>query len=1065
MSGRGAAGGDAAASAAAAGAETGEAAPAVSHPSLPLPLPAAVESPGFSEVPLIPSPLPQPGRRSAAAAAAYAEEEEELFALSADGGDGDRTGDTAASGGPGVGAGRGAGSVALLPPLAAGRKALEAFARAESAAPLATTATMAEGAAGGGSAGADDDERAALAVGAEVGAVPPLPRRPPLRVPLLGAEPTSVEEQLRADSSVNEVHFSFLDGAPDTPSFTRGASGGSTPRLLAAAGDDDAAAAAASVAAGGGGAGQRAAAAAYATAAASREGGGILQHLAGAGVPQSARSVARLMVLLVLLGVIPSLIIFMVDVVVHRLFALREALAVDAGQPGGVQGFVLYTASGLVLCLASTAVCHAFSTDAEGSGIPQMKAIMSGFYDKLKPALSLWALLAKCVGLVLAIGGGLPIGWEGPNVHIACIIAHHLSRLPFFRSLRRDRALRMQIMACACAVGLASSFGTPIGGVLYALETTASFYLVPTFWKSLLSTVAGALVYDMLYKTPLVEAFENTSFGGGDYTRTQLLAFALLGVLCGLLGAAFVKCVHWVYIMRKLRAFGAQRYVIVGLVATFAAMVQYPLRLFRLDPRTAINQFFSAEPLLSLSTWDVVALLGVKFPLIVVSIGLPLPAGVFIPCFLLGSAFGRLYGEVLKFFFGAAIVPGGYAVVGAAAFTAGVTRALSCAVVIFEVTGQLKHMVPTVVAVLLAVIVGNACTRSLYDTLIIMKQLPFMAHMRRDRHPRQTVADVMSPDVVSLPARVSAAQVRAVLSRHPAFDSVPVVSDVDGQLLLGAVRRRSLVATLAVATDAAAAAAPYALRVDEDSDGGDHDGGGSGSEQAPDGGGAAPLNGHSQPEGGAAAGGPPPESYELVDMRSAAAAAGGAAAPPPGPAGAANGVPPPASPTDAAGAATDGAADGGAAALPPAKRLVPSAGTKREAPKAGRIRHTAGDATAAAEAAAAAAAATASRRAGGSDGSGGGAAAAAQARRPPSRVGGASLPVLHLWRVVCTRVQPQDPHPDGASKREAPLVPCVQPGIWGEGQPRAPRGRTPRERQAVQLRVVRRALPPQGPHG
>lgn len=944
-----------------------------SLPSLP-PLPhATVDSPGggFSEVPLIHSPPPRPGLPSAAAAAAYAEEEE-LFALSADGGEGGRGGGPAS----GSGGSSSSGDVASrLPPLAARRKALEAFARTEGAAPLTTTAAMAAGAAANDSGGgAVDDERAALA-----GTAAP-PRRPPVRVPLLGAEPTSVEEQLRADSSVNEVHFSFLDGAPDTPSFIRGASGGSTPRLMAAAGDDDAAAAAGLVVEGGGGAEQGAAAAAYESAAASREGGGILQHLAGAGVPQSTRSVARLMVLLVLLGVIPSLIIFFVDVAVHRLFALREALAVDSGQPGGVQGFILYTASGLVLCLASTAVCHAFSTDAEGSGIPQMKAIMSGFYDKLKPALSLWALLAKCVGLVLAIGGGLPIGWEGPNVHIACIIAHHLSRLPFFRSLRRDRALRMQIMACACAVGLASSFGTPIGGVLYALETTASFYLVPTFWKSLLSTVAGALVYDMLYKTPLVEAFENTSFGGGDYTRTQLLAFALLGVLCGLVGAAFVKCVHWVYIMRKLRAFGAQRYVIVGLVATFAAMVQYPLRLFRLDPRTAINQFFSAEPLLSLSTWDVVALLGVKFPLIVVSIGLPLPAGVFIPCFLLGSAFGRLYGEVLKFFFGAAIVPGGYAVVGAAAFTAGVTRALSCAVVIFEVTGQLKHMVPTVVAVLLAVIVGNACTRSLYDTLIIMKQLPFMAHMRRDRHPRQTVADVMSPAVVSLPVRASAAQVQAVLTRHPAFDSVPVVADAEGQLLLGAVRRRSLIATLAVAADAAGAAGPYALRMDEDSDGGDHDGGGSGSEHAPDGGGGAaaasgaPVNGHALDTGGATAGAPSPESYELVDMRPPAAAGAAGAAALPEPVGSANGVPPPADPSDAPAAATDAAAGGGeaagaaAAAPPPMAGLAPSHSAKRDAPKGGakgdpsRIRHTAGDATAAA---------VAPRRAGvGSDGSG-----------------------------------------------------------------------------------------------
>ncbi|KAK1866579.1 hypothetical protein I4F81_009095 [Pyropia yezoensis] len=92
-------------------------------------------------------------------------------------------------------------------------------------------------------------------------------------------------------------------------------------------------------------------------------------------------------------------------------------------------------------------------------------------------------------------------------------------------------------------------------------------------------------------------------------------------------------------------------------------------------------------------------------------------------------------------------------------------------------------------------------------------------------------------------------------------------------------------------------------------------------------------------------------------------------------------------------------------------------------------------------------------------------AGAAQARRQPRRVGGAALPVPHLWRGVCAGVQPQDPHPDGAHERETPLVPGVQPGVWGKGQPGAPRGRPPRERQALQLRVVRRALPPKGPFG
>jgi len=553
------------------------------------------------------------------------------------------------------------------------------------------------------------------------------------------------------------------------------------------------------------------------------------------------------MAFLILLGVLPASLIFVVDLSVHSLSELREEVCI-ARTGGGALGLATYVISGVALCLLSTLYCYLWSPEAEGSGIPQMKAVMSGFYDKLKPALSVWTLAAKCLGLLCAIGGGLPVGWEGPNVHIACIIAHHLSRLPVFRLLRRDRSLRLQIMVCACSVGLASSFGTPIGGVMYALETTGTFYLVPTYWKSYMATLTGAFLYELLYKTPLVEGFANTQFNVSSYTHPQLGAFVVLGVLAGLAGAAFVACVHSMYLLRQRynRRFPthtvAQRFILVALVAALAAIIQYPVHLFRLDPREAINELFSADALTVLSSRDVALLLLVRFPLVAICIGLPIPAGLFIPCFVIGSCFGRLYGELLQHVFGSTIVPGGYAVVGAAAFTAGVTRALSCAVIIFEVTGQLHHMVPTLIAVLLAVIVGNVINRPIYDTLVIMKDLPYMPHMRRDRSPAMLVSDAMlacsrktemtatmgttaetqrqvrdenemidveeeeeeeeGEVVVVVSERATVGEVRRVLDEHAELESVPVVADVRSMRYIGAVRASTLDSMLVAAMDA-----------------------------------------------------------------------------------------------------------------------------------------------------------------------------------------------------------------------------------------------------------------------
>lgn len=61
---------------------------------------------------------------------------------------------------------------------------------------------------------------------------------------------------------------------------------------------------------------------------------------------------------------------------------------------------------------------------------------------------------------------------------------------------------------------------------------------------------------------------------------------------------------------------------------------------------------------------------------------------MFLPCITMGSLIGRLYGETLKVLIGDSVTNmGGYAYVGAGAFTACVTRTTSVAIIIFELSG------------------------------------------------------------------------------------------------------------------------------------------------------------------------------------------------------------------------------------------------------------------------------------------------------------------------------------------------------------------------------------------
>jgi chloride channel 2 len=127
----------------------------------------------------------------------------------------------------------------------------------------------------------------------------------------------------------------------------------------------------------------------------------------------------------------------------------------------------------------------------------------------------------------------------------------------------------------------------------------------------------------------------------------------------------------------------------------------------------------------------------------------------------MGAAFGRMIGEAMHLWFpegvriGGALSPilpgtilnkqlhffllwnsqihgkhfsaaGGYAIVGAAAFSAGLTHSISICVVISEMTGQIRHIIPVMIAVLVANAISTLLQPSLYDSIIMIKKLPYL---------------------------------------------------------------------------------------------------------------------------------------------------------------------------------------------------------------------------------------------------------------------------------------------------------------------------------------------------
>ena len=244
-------------------------------------------------------------------------------------------------------------------------------------------------------------------------------------------------------------------------------------------------------------------------------------------------------VLLLLLGVSANVLALLIDHAIETLVAWRARSAQEAGS--FLPSYFIWVGSSLVLCSLSAATVHFIGPSSAGSGIPQMKCTLAGMAGA-NDYLSLRTLIAKCISLVLALGGGLSIGKEGPYVHISSCLAYLLCQLHGFRRLGHDEELRRQVLAAGCAAGVSATFGAPVGGVLFSIEVTSTYYSISHLWKAMFTSVCGALVFRISRDTGSLALFNLTDFPpmGDLLYNGEIYAFALLGCILGLLGSAFI---------------------------------------------------------------------------------------------------------------------------------------------------------------------------------------------------------------------------------------------------------------------------------------------------------------------------------------------------------------------------------------------------------------------------------------------------------------------------------------------------------------------------------------------
>lgn len=131
------------------------------------------------------------------------------------------------------------------------------------------------------------------------------------------------------------------------------------------------------------------------------------------------------------------------------------------------------------------------------------------------------------------------------------------------QGIQDNESQTTEMLAAACAVGVAATFYAPIGGILFSIEVTSVFFAVRNYWRGFFAACCGATMWRLFAvwfrNDSTITALFKTNFRSDfPFDPQELIVFALVGVLSGFGGALFVKAhrqiVHFFRKHKRLNA-------------------------------------------------------------------------------------------------------------------------------------------------------------------------------------------------------------------------------------------------------------------------------------------------------------------------------------------------------------------------------------------------------------------------------------------------------------------------------------------------------------------------------
>ncbi|GAB0114705.1 chloride channel protein [Acidisoma sp. C75] len=434
-----------------------------------------------------------------------------------------------------------------------------------------------------------------------------------------------------------------------------------------------------------------------------------------------------------------------------------------------------------------------FAPEAKGHGVPEVMDAIYYKAGKIRPVVA----VVKSLASALAIGSGAAVGREGPIIQIGSALGSSLGQF-----IRMQAGQRITLVAAGAGAGIAATFNTPIGGVLFATELMLPEISVNTFLPVAVATGTATFIGRLFFGSePAFSVPVNlAALPNSPSSALILVLYALLGGVIGVAAAGFVRGLHWIEDGFD-RIPGRYLRHILGML--LVGLMMYGLFLY------AGHYFIEGVGYATIQAtlYGHIVMAGFLLLLFIakllatsISLGSGSSGGVFSPSLFMGATLGAAFAAIIG-----AILPGvpvslpAFAIVGMGAMVGGGTGAAMTAVtMIFEMTRDYNIVLPMILAVAVALGVRRLLSReNIYTLKLVRRGHPIPKALHANMFLVRSAEDIMARDVLVLDEGTSYASFRQMAASHGGLQHVVVTreGEIVGTITVDDELRHALAAT------------------------------------------------------------------------------------------------------------------------------------------------------------------------------------------------------------------------------------------------------------------------------